>query len=160
MAVEIERKFLVVGEAWRAASRGTAYRQGYLCSCGGTSVRIRIGGEQARLTIKGETSGISRPEFEYPVPLADAAELLALCRQPLIEKVRYRVDYAGHTWEVDEFSGDNAGLVLAEIELEHVDEAFARPDWVGAEVTGDPRYYNINLQQHPYRLWPDHPGLC
>jgi CYTH domain-containing protein len=153
MAVEIERKFLVIGDAWRVAATGTSYRQGYLCNRVDCSVRIRTGGNEAWLTIKGETVGMTRQEFEYPIPLADAEALLALCQQPLIEKVRYRVEHAGHVWEVDEFASDNAGLVVAEIELHSADQLLELPDWVGEEVTLDPRYYNASLQLIPYRLW-------
>lgn len=160
MAVEIERKFLVVGDAWRVAATGRPYRQGYLCNRAGCTVRVRIGGNDAWLTIKGETVGMARPEFEYPIPLTDAGELLALCQQPLIEKVRYRIEHAGQVWEVDEFAGDNAGLVLAEIELLSADQSLELPDWVGEEVTQDPRYYNASLQMTPYRLWSGRPDLC
>lgn len=153
MAIEIERKFLVVGDTWRATAQGTAYRQGYLCNRTESNVRIRIGGNAAWLTIKGKTVGMSRPEFEYPLPLADAEELLRLCQQPLIEKTRYCVEHAGHTWEVDVFGGDNAGLVMAEIELQDPGQVFDIPDWVGKEVTQDPRYYNACLQLNPYRQW-------
>jgi adenylate cyclase len=155
MGVEIERKFLVRSDAWRNSASGTRYRQGYLCSRPGCSVRVRLGGDAAWLTVKGETTGMTRPEFEYPVPLSDADGLLALCLQPLIEKVRYRLDFAGLVWEIDEFAGANAGLVVAEVELQHADQAVELPPWAGREVTGDPRYYNANLQTHPFRQWPE-----
>lgn len=154
MGLEIERKFLVAGAAWRGQGKGTAYRQGYLSVEPGRSVRVRLADDSAWLTIKGKTEGMARAEYEYPIPAADAAELLdALCLHPLIEKVRYCIEYGGHTWEVDEFSGDNAGLVLAEVELAAPDEALELPDWIGQEVTDDPRYYNASLQVHPYREW-------
>jgi CYTH domain-containing protein len=160
MGIEIERKFLVRGDDWRSTATGIRYRQGYLCNRPGCSVRVRLGGAAAWLTVKGETIGMARPDFEYPVPLSDADGLLALCLQPLIEKVRYRVSVAGLVWEVDEFAGDNAGLVLAEVELSHAGQAIELPSWAGREVTGDPRYYNTNLQRHPFRQWPDRPDLC
>lgn len=155
MAQEIERKFLVKDDSWRAAAnRGTAYRQGYLCTERGRVVRVRVKGAQAVLTIKGERIGIAAPEFEYPIPVADAEELLAnLCLHPLIEKVRYEVSHAGLTWEVDVFSGDNEGLVLAEVELESEDQKVELPGWAGAEVSEDRRYSNASLVSYPYRSW-------
>jgi len=154
MPVEIERKFLVAGDIWRGRGPGTHYRQGYLSVEPGRTVRVRLSDDSAWLTIKGSSAGMARAEYEYPIPVAEAAELLdTLCIHPLIEKVRYRIEHAGHTWEVDEFSGDNAGLVLAEVELMAADEAVELPDWVGREVTDDPRYYNASLQVHPYREW-------
>lgn len=152
MAVEIERKFLVVGDGWRAAS-GVFYSQGYLNRDKARTVRVRIAGEQAFLTIKGVSVGASRAEFEYPIPLWDARELLALCEQPLIEKNRRKILYEGFVWEVDEFLGENLGLVVAEIELPAEDTIFARPDWVGEEVTEDVRYFNSNLSRTPYTRW-------
>lgn len=154
MPVEIERKFLVAGSEWKTAT-GTLYRQGYLSRNAGRTVRIRVAGEKAFLTIKGITQGISRAEFEYEIPLADAEELLKLCDGPLIEKTRHLVVEAGTTWEVDEFHGDNAGLVVAEVELDSEEETFARPDWLGREVTGDHRYSNSQLSVCPYREWRD-----
>jgi adenylate cyclase len=118
------------------------------------SVRVRIEGATARLNIKSATLGMRRQEYEYPIPLDDARALLTdLCEQPLIDKMRYLVPFAGHTWEVDVFAGDNAGLVVAEIELQDEAEPFARPAWLGAEVTEDPRYYNVSLVKHPYKDW-------
>ena len=152
MGIEIERKFLVSGDAWRNNS-GVLYRQGYLNRDKARTVRVRIAGDAAFLTIKGKSSGATRAEFEYPVPLEDAQALLALCDDPLIEKTRYIVLYAGHRWEVDEFAGDNAGLVVAELELSAEDEAFEHPAWLGAEVTHDARYFNSNLATHPFRTW-------
>ena len=154
MPVEIERKFLVNGDAWRGPGTGTRYRQGYLSVEPGRTVRVRLADDSAWLTIKGRSEGMARAEYEYPIPVADAVEMLdTLCIHPLIEKVRYCIEHAGHTWEVDEFSGDNAGLVLAEVELAAADEAVELPAWAGREVTDDPRYYNASLQLHPYREW-------
>lgn len=153
MAIECERKFLVTSDAWRVGARPVAIRQGYLADAGRVAVRVRIAGDDAFLTIKGGRPGISRLEFEYPIPAADAAELLGLCRPPLIEKTRYVLDHAGHEWVVDVFEGDNAGLIVAEVELSGPDEAVALPPWAGAEVTADPRYLNVNLGSHPYRAW-------
>ncbi len=152
MAVEIERKFLVTGDAWRNDG-GVLYRQGYLNRDKMRTVRIRIAGDAAFLTIKGKSTGASRAEFEYPVPMDDAQALLALCDGPLIEKTRYIVLHAGHRWEVDEFAGDNAGLVVAELELSAEDEAFDAPTWLGAEVTHDARYFNSNLASQPFCTW-------
>jgi adenylate cyclase len=152
MPQEIERKFLVTGTAWRSTT-GTLYRQGYLNRDKARTVRVRVAGEQGFLTIKGVTTGASRAEFEYAIPVADAEQLLALCDGPLIEKVRHIVQVDSTCWEVDEFLGDNAGLVVAEVELQSEDQAFARPPWLGAEVTHDARYYNSNLATHPYRHW-------
>ncbi len=160
MGIEIERKFLVVGEGWRAAAdEGTLIRQGYLTRVTGpgaapASVRIRIAGDRAFLNIKSAELGIRRLEYDYPVPVNEAEEMLArLCIGHAVEKTRYHVRHAGHLWEVDIFSGDNEGLAVAEIELAHEDEPFERPDWVGAEVSSDPRYYNVYLADHPYRSW-------
>ncbi len=155
MGVEIERKFLVARETWRASVEGeTRILQGYLAEGQRSTVRARIRGDAAYLTIKGATSGISRLEFEYPIPVADAEILLReLAVSPLIEKVRYRVRCGHHVWDLDVFSGANAGLVLAEIELDAENAAFERPDWVGEEVSVDPRYFNVNLARHPYSRW-------
>ena len=153
MNLEIERKFLVEGDAWRRHSEGVPFRQGYLNTHPERVVRVRTMGERAVLTVKGAAQGAARPEFEYEIPLADAKELLRLCEKPLIEKTRYRVESGGLVWEVDEFHGVNEGLVVAECELEAEDQAIARPDWVGEEVTDDPRYYNANLVARPYRDW-------
>ena len=154
MAEEIERKFLVSNDGWRPGAGGTRFRQGYLSTDPERTVRVRLEGERGVLTIKGLSRGIRRAEFEYPIPAAEAAVLLdTLCLQPLIEKTRYRVEHAGHLWEIDEFAGDNAGLVLAEVELSSADEAVELPIWVGAEVSSDPRYYNANLIRHPFRRW-------
>ena len=156
MGVEIERKFLVDGDAWRTLGEATLLRQGYLSADPARTVRVRIDGERAFLTIKGKSVGASRGEWEYPIPVAETAELLdGLCQQPLVEKVRRRIAAGPHTWEVDEFLGANAGLVVAEIELASEDEAFDKPDWIGREVTGEARYFNSNLIRHPYSQWKD-----
>lgn len=152
MAIEIERKFLVTGDAWRSAEP-VYFSQGYLNRDKARTVRVRIAGERAFLTIKGLTQGVSRAEFEYAIPVEDARQLLALCEQPLIEKHRRKIPFAGFVWEVDEFLGDNLGLVVAEIELPSEDSEFAKPDWVGQEVTHDQRYFNSNLSQHPFNCW-------
>jgi adenylate cyclase len=149
MAIEIERKFLVQGEPWRNGS-GVRFSQGYLNRDKDRTVRVRVAGNKAFLTIKGVTRGASRAEFEYEIPVADAQQLLKLSDGPIIQKNRYVVVHEGSNWEVDEFLGDNAGLVLAEIELKSEDEAFSRPPWLGAEVTHDRRYYNSSLSSHPY----------
>nr|WP_314539999.1 CYTH domain-containing protein [uncultured Massilia sp.] len=156
MGIEIERKFLPAGDGWRGLGTPTLMRQGYLAADAVRTVRVRIEGERAVITVKGKTTGASRGEWEYPIPVPDAAELLdGLCEQPLVEKVRHRIEHAGHVWEVDEFLGLNAGLVVAEIELASEDEAFEKPDWIGKEVTGDKRYYNSSLIRHPYADWKD-----
>ncbi len=152
MAIEIERKFLVVGDAWRSAP-AVYFCQGYLNRSKERTVRIRVAGEQGFLTIKGKNTGASRAEFEYEIPLADAKQLLALCEGPLIEKYRRKISVEGMVWEVDEFLGDNQGLVVAEIELESEQQAFAKPEWVGDEVTEDARYYNSNLSLTPFNEW-------
>lgn len=165
VATEIERKFLVVGDDWRAgAIRSVEYRQGYLHAPGSgsrASVRVRVGAvrsdpawSEARLNIKAAVVGAARAEYDYPLPARDARELLELCVGQLV-KVRHFVPFAGHTWEVDEFGADNAGLVVAELELSAVDESFERPPWLGEEVTGLARYYNHALAFHPFRRWGD-----
>jgi len=154
MGKEIERKFLVTGDAWRQLDQGVRYRQGYLSTVKERTVRVRTVGERGYLTIKGVTEGVSRAEYEYEIPRADADALLdGLCERPLIEKVRRRIDHAGLTWEVDEFEGENLGLVIAEVELEHEQQRFEPPPWVGEEVSSDPRYYNANLIGNPYCNW-------
>ena len=155
MGIEIERKFLVNGNDWRTLGTATGMRQGYLCADPARTVRVRIEGEQGVLTIKGKSDGgIARGEWEYPIPLGEAQELLdGVCERPLVEKIRHRIAYAGFTWEVDEFLGENAGLVVAEIELPAEDTVFDKPDWVGAEVTGEKRYYNSSLIRSPYSTW-------
>jgi adenylate cyclase len=154
MPLEIERKFLVDTEKLGKPGNGTRYRQGYLPAAGKTSVRVRISDGSAWLTLKGKTVGATRLEFEYPVPVADAEGILdSLCEGSVIDKTRHLVDHAGHTWEVDIFAGDNAGLVIAEVELDAEDEVVELPEWVAGEVTDDPRYYNANLVTNPYCNW-------
>lgn len=150
MGVEIERKFLVIDDSWKAvACKNQVCRQGYLFSGKGRTVRVRIMGDQAFLTIKGPTEGISRNEFEYQIPVDDAKAMFPMCGN-LVEKVRYFIIHSGLQWELDVFTGENEGLVMAEVELESEDQPFDLPSWAGEEVTGDPRYYNAYLAEHPY----------
>ena len=153
MGKEIERKYLVNGDAWRALAEGTKYRQGYLNSAKERVVRARTMGDKAALTIKGITTGATRLEFEYEIPFADCTELLELCEQPLIEKTRYKIPHGGLVWELDEFHGANDGLIVVECELESEDQAIDKPEWVGEEVTGDPHYFISNLIANPYCNW-------
>ena len=154
MGLEIERKFLVTSDAWRAtADAGAVMQQGYLCREPGRTVRVRLAGDRAWLTIKGVTVGIARPEYEYSVPPADAAELLVLCEPVIIAKTRYRVCHAGHTWEVDVFAAENEGLITAEVELDREDATVDLPDWVGAEVSAERRYHNSQLSRRPFTCW-------
>ena len=154
MPQEIERKFLVRGEDWRVSGTGTPYRQGYLSTSPERSVRIRLARDKGTLTIKGITVGATRAEYEYEIPAREAGEILDnLCERPLIEKTRYRLEHHGLIWEVDEFDGDNAGLIVAEVELDDEDQAITLPDWVGKEVTGERRYYNASLIAAPYTGW-------
>ncbi len=154
MANEIERKFLV-DAGWRPPGSGKAYEQGYLCNLKERTVRVRIEGDAAKLTIKGATKGVTRSEYEYDIPLADAETMLReLCEQPTIKKRRHVIEHAGHEWEVDVFEGENAGLVVAELELDDEHEPFDKPAWVRDEVSDDPRYYNANLVKHPFKRWP------
>jgi adenylate cyclase len=151
--LEIERKFLVTGDAWRSAP-GTLLRQGYLSSVPERTVRVRLEDGRGTLTVKGLGAGAVREEFEFEIPADDARALLdRLCERPILEKTRRRVAHAGRTWEVDEFHGENAGLVVAEVELESADAAVVLPPWAGAEVTADPRYANANLARAPFRTW-------
>lgn len=151
--IEIERKYRVCDVMVLSDAAGVQYRQGYIPAEGAT-VRVRIAGEHGFLTIKGRTTGISRAEYEYGIPLADAREMLDnLCLKAQIEKTRYRIDHAGHTWEVDVFHGTNAGLVLAEIELVSETDQPALPQWVGEEVSGDKRYFNSYLAIYPFSTW-------
>ena len=154
MATEIERKFLVTGDDWMSAEP-IYYCQGYLNRDKNRTVRVRIAGNSGFLTIKGLTVGASRPEFEYEVPASDAEQMLKLCDSRLVEKNRRVIQIDGATWEIDEFLGENSGLVVAEIELESEDQEFTRPEWLGAEVTDDARYYNSRLASHPFSLWND-----
>lgn len=160
MGQEIERKFLLKHDGWRMNAARAHYRQGYLSLDEDRTVRVRTvvqeasGKGQGYLTIKGKTVGAGRAEYEYEIPISDAQELLdQLCRRPLIEKYRYRLPQGELTWEIDEFLGENAGLVVAEIELEAADQLFAQPDWVGKEVTHDARYSNASLVEYPYSQW-------
>lgn len=154
MATEIERKFLVNGDKWRTLGTGIIYCQGYIRTTNETTVRIRIVGERGYLTIKGLTVGTSRPEFEYPIPIEDAREMLnTLCERPLIEKIRFRIEQGGLIWEVDEFLGENQGLIIAEVELTDENQVIELPDWIGAEVSNEPRYFNANLAKHPFNKW-------
>ena len=154
MAVEIERKFLLKNNSWRdRVVRSHVLKQGYLASSPLPTVRVRTSDDKAFLTIKGQTEGISRVEFEYEIPSNEAIELLKLSAQPPIEKIRYIVEANGQTWEIDVFEGSNAGLVLAEVELDSEDEKIELPDWIDIEVTSDSRYYNSALSETPYSTW-------
>jgi CYTH domain-containing protein len=156
MAKEIERKFLVKNDAWRGLAPGTVYRQGYLSSNLHRSVRVRMVENRAFLTIKGRSRGAARLEFEYEIPPEDADEILTrLCQRPIIEKTRYKIEHKGLLWEVDEFSGENEGLIVAEVELSHESQEFEKPAWVEEEVTHDPRYLNANLIKNPYTKWKE-----
>ena len=161
MGIEIERKFLTGSDAWRDLGEGTDYRQGYLLTAPERTVRVRTAGERGYLTIKGGSVGAGRSEYDYEIPIDDARELLdELCMRPLIEKRRHRIPYAGLIWEIDEFFGENHGLVLAEVELESKDQSVDLPQWIGEEVTGDPRYFNAALVARPFSTWgPDSPGF-
>ncbi|PIP37138.1 MAG: adenylate cyclase [Desulfobacterales bacterium CG23_combo_of_CG06-09_8_20_14_all_52_9] len=154
MKREIERKFLVKDDGWKHSAGGVVCRQGYLSRTQDCVVRVRIADDKAYLSVKGAVTAVTRTEFEYEIPFSDAEVLLSdFCENPLIQKIRHVVFYKGFIWEVDEFSGENQGLVIAELELESEDQVFEKPDWVGAEVTGDPKYYNANLVKNPYNQW-------
>ena len=155
MPTEIERKFLVNKQKWEKSNKGTAhlYRQGYILTDPGKTIRIRLADGKGFITIKGRSTGASRPEYEYTIPENDASELLDQFCSAVISKTRYKVRIGGKQWEVDEFSGDNQGLITAEIELSSEDEIFELPEWVEREITGDARYYNSNLSLNPYRNW-------
>jgi len=155
MGTEIEHKFLIVNNDWRKdADEGIHIIQAYMGSNEKSSVRIRINGDLANLNIKSKTLGIQRSEYEYAIPIEEAKEMLeSLCDKPYIEKTRFHVMHDSHQWEIDVFAGDNRGLIVAELELESVDEAFTLPDWAGDDVSDDPRYYNICLVSHPYKDW-------
>ncbi len=160
MGTEIERKYLVVGDDWRNLAVGRYYRQGYLTDDPGATVRVRIVGDpsaqdgHAYLTIKGAVQALARPEFEYEIPIEDAIEMFDLwCSAGAIEKYRYRIPIGDLIWEVDEFLGANRGLILAEVELASREQVVTPPVWVGQEVSGDVRYYNSYLAQHPYSTW-------
>ena len=155
MAIEIEHKFLLANNDWREhITRSVKYRQGYLSSLVTSSIRIRISDDHAWINIKSATIGAHRHEYEYEIPLPDANEIInILCRKPLIEKTRHFVIHDCNTWEIDEFDGDNQGLIIAEIELSQIGQTFSKPHWLGKEVTHDLRYYNNNLAIHPYSVW-------
>jgi adenylate cyclase len=154
MQYEIERKFLLQNDEWRHNARGLRYRQGYILSDPKRTIRIRTIQDSGFITIKGKGNGLSRPEFEYSIPFDDAKFLLEnFCDQPIIEKIRYKVEFKGMIWEIDEFLGDNEGLQIAEIELTSEDQLFAKPKWIGSEVTGDRRYYNSYLARNSYKNW-------
>lgn len=154
MGTEIERKFLVVGEAWRALSQPTFLRQGYLSTDRDRTVRVRRAGKAGTITVKGASRGATRSEFEYAIPVADADQMIdGFCIRPIIEKNRHEIPMGAVTWEVDEFLGVNRGLVVAEIELRFEDQRFSKPDWIGKEVTDDPRYFNANLVTRPFSTW-------
>lgn len=157
MASEIERKFLLKDDSWRQQIHYSIQQiQGYLGSSQSCSIRIRISGDSANLNIKSATLGISRQEYDYAIPMEEAREILAhLCVKPLIEKTRHIVRVGSHIWEIDEFAGDNVGLIVAEVELDSTDESFEKPAWAGEDVSDDPRYYNVCLVKNPYRNWPD-----
>ena len=155
MAQEIEKKFLVAGEFKESAKKATRITQGYLSSVPERTVRVRVKGEKGYITVKGigNDSGASRFEWEKEIPVEDVRDLLKICESGVIDKTRYLVDCDGHTFEVDEFYGDNEGLVVAEVELGDENEAFTRPSWLGEEVTGDKKYYNSMLMKNPYKNW-------
>ena len=155
MAVEIERKFLVNKELWQLTAKPAPdfYRQGYLYSDSSKIIRVRVADEFAWLTLKGKTIGASRPEFEYEIPKDEAIEILTLMAESSLEKYRYKIEFEGRLWEVDEFKGENQGLIIAEIELESEVAAFVLPSWVGKEVTADHRYFNSYLSSNPFSTW-------
>ena len=155
MGQEIERKYLVKGDEWRSLASGVPYCQGYIPTVGTSTVRVRIVGNCGYLTIKGERVNISRSEFEYPIPVEDAREMLdTLCARPLIEKTRYRIPQGDLIWEVDEFFGDNQGLIIAEVELQNETQPVDLPSWIDREVT-DKKYFNSSLVKYPYSQWQD-----
>lgn len=155
MAIEIERKFLVDLHKWKSIEKpkGELFRQAYLITDKAKSIRVRLTPDSAYLTIKGETKGLSRLEFEYKIPQKDALELIHNFSMAELSKIRYKINYKGNVWEIDEFQGENKGLILAEIELTHEDESFSLPEWIGKEVTLDERYYNANLVLCPFKKW-------
>ena len=156
MGIEIERKFLVINDLWKAdADNGTVFKQGYLTRAGNSSVRVRKEGEKANLNIKSAEMGIQRQEFEYPIPVDEAVELLDLFCPRTVSKIRYEVNFAGKTWEIDVFEKENQGLIVAEIELNSTNEAFEHPPWIGDEVSAEARYYNNELARRPYSEWED-----
>lgn len=154
MGKEIERKYLVKSQDWKNLAEGVYYKQGYLSTVKERTVRVRTIGEKGYLTIKGVTVGVTRSEFEYQIPAEEANQMLDnLCEKPIIDKYRAKVEYKGLTWEIDEFHGENEGLVVAEVELITEDQVIELPEWIGEEVSGDPRYFNSNLIKHPFSQW-------
>lgn len=154
MGKEIEKKYLVTDDSYKRLAQPKLYRQGYLSSSPDRVVRVRIVDDKAFITIKGPASGATRDEYEYEIPREDAQEMLNnLCEKPIIEKHRYIIDYSGRKWEVDEFHGENEGLVITEIELEDINQEYEMPLWVGEEVTADQRYANSNLIKNPFSKW-------
>ena len=157
MPQEVERKYLVCNDRWRSqVVRQYTIRQGYLCVDPERTIRVRLRDRVGFLTIKGKSNGIVRAEYEYEIPASEASELLdTLCLRPLIEKTRHCVEFSGLTWEIDEFSGENANLIIAEVELASAEQAISLPDWIGMEVSRDRRYFNAYLSQHPFKSWPE-----
>jgi adenylate cyclase len=154
LPLEIERRFLLADSAFLEPLEGTYFKQGYIQGRKRSAARIRVLGERAFLTLKGATRGLVRSEYEYEIPVQDAREMLEeFCEKPLIEKVRYEVDFAGNTWEIDVFYGENEGLLMAEIELESAEQEFEKPAWLGREISEDPRYFNSSLVRNPYKKW-------
>ncbi|MDB9304074.1 MULTISPECIES: CYTH domain-containing protein [Cyanophyceae] len=154
MAQEIERKYLLKEDSWRKIAQGSVYCQGYIATKDKVTVRVRIVGQQGYLTIKGPSVECSRLEFEYPIPVEDAQEMLnTLCQKPFIEKIRYKVEWGGLIWEIDEFDGLNKGLILAEVELSDANQQISLPPWIGEEVSHDPRYFNSYLVTNPFSKW-------
>ena len=153
MNIEIERKFLLLNNLWKSEAIGVHYKQAYLNEKGDNTIRVRIEGNQAKLTIKSKATNISRMEFEYDIPMEDAEKLFLIAKTTKKKKYRYKIEYAGNIWEVDEFLGDNEGLVIAEIELKSENQPFQKPSWIGMEVSGDKRYTNANLARNPYKNW-------
>lgn len=154
MGKEIEKKFLIKNDGWREGAKGTKYRQGYLSTVKERTVRVRTIDDRGFLTIKGVNVGAVRAEYEYEIPAKDADEMLTdLCEKPLIEKNRYKISYKNLVWEIDEFFGDNNGLIVAEVELADENQSIDLPSWIGEEVTGDPKYFNSSLIKHPYSKW-------
>jgi CYTH domain-containing protein len=154
MGMEIERKFLVCGDDWRQGSVALFCRQGYLLSKIECTIRVRVSGDQGFLTVKGQSVGLARPEYEYAIPLSDAQAMLdGMCARPLVEKVRHTLTFAGTTWEIDEFLNENQGLIVAEVELVSPEQAIELPPWIDREVSNDPRYLNVNLATHPFSRW-------
>jgi len=155
MGIEIERKFMVDHEKWNALKKpaGTHYHQGYLLDDINCTIRVRLAGTTGFVTIKGANSGVTRKEYEYKIPAADATELISTFAKSAVEKIRYRIRFKGMLWEIDEFLGDNKGLIMAEIELKNEKEAFEKPEWIAGEVSDDDRYYNSNLAKNPFKNW-------